>query len=122
MNKMKNSTGHSNSHSCATNKIIELSFWNMTIPEVNHQIKAFGWREKRQRQYISSLAYKVPQLISAAILDSKKYPEIYEIFPEEFDEKEVKEAQRKLQIQKDMDVFQAWAAQFNKRLEDNGKE
>lgn len=93
----------------------------MTIPEINRHIQSWGWKEKRQRQYFSSLAYRVPTLTAMAVLDSKKYPEIYEAFPNEFDEEEVKEAQRKLQVQKDMDVFRAWAESFNKRQEERNE-
>lgn len=90
----------------------------MTIPEVNRAIKAWGWREKRNNTFISTLAYKVPTLIAVAIWNGKEYPEIYEAFPDYFDEKEVKEARHKLQVQKDMDMFRAWAESFNKRQEE----
>lgn len=89
----------------------------MTIPEINRAIKAWAWREKKHNQYISSVAYRMPTLIAIAVLDGKKYPEIYQAFPNEFDEKEVKEAQRKAQLEKDMATFRAWAEQFNSRKE-----
>lgn len=89
----------------------------MTIPEINREIKAWGWRERRHNQFITSIAYKVPTLIAIAALDGKKYPDIYEAFPNEFDENEVKEARRKQQIEKDMAVFKAWAESFNSRKE-----
>lgn len=93
----------------------------MTIPEVNNEIKAWGWREKRQNQYISSIAYRLPTLISVAVLDGKKYPEIYDIFPNEFDEEEVKEAKRQKQIEKDIATFRAWAESFNRRKDNDGR-
>lgn len=85
----------------------------MTIPEINREIKAWSIREKRRNQFIASVSYKLPTLIAIAVLDGKKYPEIYEAFPNEFDEKEIREAQRKQQIEKDMAIFRAWADRFN---------
>lgn len=95
----------------------EERFWTMTIPEVNREIKAFNWREKRHNQFISSVAYKIPTLIAIAVLDAKKYPEIYEMFPDEFEEKEVQDVKQKQQVQKDVATFRAWAESFNKRKE-----
>lgn len=88
----------------------------MTIPEVNRAIKAWNWREKRTNTFICSNLYKLPTLIGIAVLDGKNYPEIYEVFPDYFDEEEIKEAQKKLQVQKDADTFRAWADQFNSRF------
>ena len=96
----------------------EEKFWNMTIPEVNRSVKAWGWREERQNRFVCSVAYKLPQLVGMAVLDGKNYPEIYDAFPDYFDEKEIKEMQHKLQVQKDMDTFKAWAEQFNKKQEE----
>lgn len=93
----------------------------MTIPEVNREIKAWNWREKRQNTFICSNLYKLPTLIGIAVLDSKNYPEIYEVFPDYFDEKEIKEMQYRLQVQKDMDTFKAWAEAFNKRMEERNE-
>lgn len=90
----------------------------MTIPEVNRAIKAWGWREERTNKFICSLAYKVPTLISIAIWNGKEYPEIFDSFPDYFDKEEILEARRNHQIQKDMDVFRAWAESFNKRQEE----
>lgn len=87
----------------------------MTIPEVNRHIKAWGWREQRNNQYIAVVAYKMPTLVSIAVLDGKNYPEIYEAFPDIFDEDEIKEQRHKLQVQKDMAQFRAWADSFNNR-------
>lgn len=95
--------------------ISEERFWKMTIPEVNREIKAWGWREERQRQYFSSLAYRIPTLIAIAVLEGKKYPELYEAFPNEFDEKKIKEARHKLQVEKDIATFKAWAEHFNSK-------
>lgn len=92
----------------------------MTIPEVNNAINAWGWREKRNNQFLASLAYRLPTLIAIAVLDGKKYPELYEAFPNEYDETVVKEAQRKLQVEKDMATFRAWAESFNNRKEKDG--
>lgn len=87
----------------------------MTIPEINRRIKAWNWQENRQHQFIASIAYRLPQLISIAVLDGKNYPEIYEVFPNEFDEEEIKAEKKKLQTQKDIAYFQAWAESFNAR-------
>lgn len=91
----------------------------MTIPEVNNAIKAFNWRENRQHQFIASIAYKMPTLIAISILDAKNYPEIYEVFPTEYDEQDVKNAKQNQQIKKDVATFQAWAESFNRRMERN---
>lgn len=93
----------------------------MTIPEVNNAIKAWGWREQRHNQFIASVAYRVPTLISIAVLEGKKYPELYEAFPNEFDEETIKELQRKQRIEKDMATFRAWAESFNRRKEKDGR-
>lgn len=92
----------------------------MTIPEINNAIKAWSWREKRGNQFLASLAYRVPTLIAVSVLDAKAYPELYEAFPNEFDEKTIKEEQKKIQIEKDMATFRAWAESFNKRKENDG--
>ena len=93
----------------------------MTIPEVNRAVKAWNWRETRKNTFICASLYKLPTLISIAVLDGKQYPEIYEVFPDYFDEKEIKEAQRKLQVQKDMDIFRAWADKFNSKLDERNE-
>lgn len=93
----------------------------MTIPEVNRAIKAWGWRENRNHTYISSLAYIVPTLIAKAVLEGKDYPEIYDIFPNEFNKEDILEHRRKLQIQKDMDTFRAWAEAYNQRHEEGNE-
>ena len=93
----------------------------MSIPEINREIKAFSWREKRHNQFISSIAYKVPTLIAIAVLDAKKYPEIYEMFPNEFEEKEVEDIKQKQQVQKDVATFRAWAESFNNRKDRDGR-
>lgn len=90
----------------------------MTIPEVNRAIKAWSWREERNNRFACTLAYKVPTLISMAVWNGKEYPEIYDVFPDYFDKEEILKARRKQQIQKDMDVFRAWAEQINKRQEE----
>lgn len=95
----------------------EERFWTMTIPEVNREIKAWNWREQRHNQFIASVAYKIPTLTAIAVLEGKNYPEIYEVFPTEFNEKEVKELRHKQQIEKDTATFRAWAESFNKRKE-----
>ena len=87
----------------------------MTIPEVNRAIQAWGWREKRKNTFICSALYKLPTLIAIAVWNGKEYPEIFDTFPEYFDKEEILEQRKKQQIQKDMDVFKAWAAQFNER-------
>lgn len=89
----------------------------MTIPEINRHIKAWGWREERKNQFIASALYKLPPLIGVAMLDSKKYPEIYEIFPTLFKEEEIKDAQQTAKVRKDVDTFKAWAEGFNKKFE-----
>lgn len=93
----------------------------MTIPEVNRAIKAWGWREKRSHTYTSSLAYIIPTLIAKAVLEGKGYPEIYEVFPDEFDKEEILEQRRKLQVQKDISTFRAWAENFNRRKDNDGR-
>lgn len=94
----------------------------MTILEVNRQIKAWCWREQRRNQFISSIAYRLPTLIAISILDGKNYPEIYDAFPSEFDETTIKEERKKIQIEKDVATFRAWATQFNSRINGDGKE
>lgn len=91
----------------------------MTIPEVNRAIKAWGWREKRRNQFAAMSLYRLPTLIGIAILDAKKYPEIFEVFPELFQEDEVKEKQEAMRVMKDVDTFKAWADRFNQKLERN---
>ena len=93
----------------------------MTIPEVNNEIKAWSWREQRRNRFTASVAFKVPTLIAIAVLEGKKYPELYEAFPNEFNEKEVRESQHKQQVEKDMATFRAWAEGFNRRKEKDGR-
>lgn len=100
----------------------EEKFWTMTIPEVNRAIAAWGWRENRNHIFMTSLCYKLPSLISVAIWEPKNYPEIYEVFPDLYNKEEIEEQKRKQQIQKDMDVFKAWAESFNKRQEERNTE
>ena len=88
----------------------------MTIREVNRAIKAWGEREKRRNMFLTSTLYKVPQLISIAIWDGKNYPEIYQAFPDLYDEEEFKKKKQELQTKKDVDIFKAWADSFNKKF------
>lgn len=97
--------------------IEEDKFWMMTIPEANRAIQAWGWREKRHNQTTASYLYKLPNLIAIAVLDSKKYPEIYDIFPNEFDKAEIEESKRKYQIERDIAYLKAWAEDYNRRKE-----
>lgn len=97
----------------------ENEFWTMTIPEVNRYIKAWGWREKRQQQFAAGTLYQLPTLIAIGILDGKKYPEIYEVFPSLFDKEEIEEAKRRNELEKSRANFMAWAESFNKKFERN---
>lgn len=91
----------------------------MTIPEVNEEIKAWGWREERQNQFIAGVLYQLPTLIAIGILDGKKYPEIYEVFPSLFDKEAIEETKRRNELERSRANFMAWAESFNKKFERN---
>ena len=89
----------------------------MTIPEVNRHIQAWGWRREEEQKFFAMSFYRMPSLIAMAVLDGKKYPEIYDIYPNLFNKEDIEQARQEQEVKRSMEVFKAWAESYNMRQE-----
>lgn len=93
----------------------------MTINEIAREINANQKRLKQEMQFQAQLAYLQPQLTAMLIgsMFSKnggnKYPELYELFPQLFDEEIIEEKKQKMMTEKSVANFMNFAMAFNKK-------
>lgn len=92
--------------------IPEQDFWSMSIPELNRAIKVktklIKDEERRKASFDYTLASLIGTAVGRAFSGKGKFPEIYNAYPDLFDEEEVQVARAKAQEQ----AFAAQLRQF----------
>lgn len=105
--------------------ITESDFWNMTIAELDRAYKSKRRTMKIKAQEQASFDYILADLIGRSIsrlyASSNKLPEISEVYPSLFAEKEIEEQKAIKQAEISAIRFRQFANSFNKRFTGGGK-
>ena len=104
--------------------IAEVDFWEMTLGEIDRAIESYNRCFKREQQDKAAGDYILAQLIIAGIsriLDSSaKFPEIYEAYPQLFNNEQTEEIKQKQRTQESVARFMQFAAMHNLKKNQGG--
>lgn len=106
--------------------ISEFEFWNMTIAELqralNSKVRQKQLEAKEKAIFDYNLADLVARSVARLYSSSATMPELYEIYPTLFDNKEILAKRAEQQAEKSAIRFMQFAQSFNKRFEQKAEE
>lgn len=104
--------------------ISEFDFWNMTLAELERAIESKKRVRKLEAQEKASHDYILADLIGRSVAriynSSNHMPEISEVYPSLFDNKQIQEQKKAKKAELSALRFKQFAASYNKRFKKEG--